>query len=210
MGADPVDFGLVASLNRPGGNLTGIASLGVGLGPKQLELLHELAPATSTMALLVNPANPNAETVARELQVAARTLGLQLHVLRASVEHDFDTAFASLGQLGAGGLVIPNEGLFNTRSEQLAALTVRRAIPAIHVVRDFPAAGGLMSYGASYSDGIRQAGMYVGRILKGEKPADLPIQQATKVELIINLKSAKAFGLTVPLALQASADELIE
>jgi putative ABC transport system substrate-binding protein len=210
MGADPVAFGLVASLNRPGGNVTGIASLGGGLAPKQLELLHELTPTATIMALLVNPANPSGETVTNELQAAARTLGLQLHVLHATAERDFGTAFANLHQLGAGGLVIPNEGLFLYRSEQLASLTVRHAVPAIMVAREFVAAGGLMSYGSSISDAVRLAGVYTGRILKGEKLADLPVQQSTKVELFINMKAAKALGLTVPISLLGRADEVIE
>jgi putative ABC transport system substrate-binding protein len=210
MGADPVASGLVASLNRPGGNITGIATLGVELGSKHLELLRELAPVTSIMALLVNPANPVAETVTRELQAAARTLGVQLHILRASTEQDLDTAVASLAQLGAGGLVISNNGLFNSRSKRLAALTVRHAVPAIHVVREFAAAGGLMSYGSSITDAYRLVGVYTGRILNGEKPADLPVQQSTKVELIINLKTAKALGLTFPSTLLGRADEVIE
>jgi putative ABC transport system substrate-binding protein len=210
MGADPVASGLVASLNRPGGNITGIATLGVELGSKHLELLRELAPVTSIMALLVNPANPVAETVTRELQAAARTLGVQLHILRASTEQDLDTAVASLTQLGAGGLVISNNGLFNSRSKRLAALTVRHAVPAIHVVREFAAAGGLMSYGSSITDAYRLVGVYTGRILNGEKPADLPVLQPTKFELVINLKAAKALGLTVPQTLLATADEVID
>jgi putative tryptophan/tyrosine transport system substrate-binding protein len=210
MGADPVAFGLVASLNRPGGNLTGVVSLGVGLGPKQLELLHELSPTATVMALLVNPNNPSGETVTKELQAAARTLGLQLHVFHVSSEQDLDAVFAKLGQLGARGLIIPNEGLFINRSERLAALAIRHAIPAIMVSREFVSAGGLMSYGSSISDAVRLAGAYTGRILRGEKPADLPVQQSTKVELIINLKTAKSLGLTVPLPLLGRANEVIE
>jgi ABC-type uncharacterized transport system substrate-binding protein len=210
MGADPVQFGLVASLNRPGGNLTGVVSLGVGLGPKQLELLRELTPTATVMALLVNPDNPSGETVAKELQARARTLGLQLHVLHVSAEPDLDAVFAKLGQLGVRGLIIPNEGLFINRSEQLAALAVRHAVPAIMVSREFVGAGGLMSYGSSISDAVRLAGVYTGRILKGDKPADLPVQQATKVELIINLKTAKALGLTIPLPVLGRADEVID
>jgi putative tryptophan/tyrosine transport system substrate-binding protein len=209
-GADPVQAGLVASLSRPGGNLTGVTSLGVELGPKRLELLHELVPAATTTAILVNPANRSAEIQVRDMQAAARTLGLELHILQASTEREIDAAFAALTRLRAGALVISPEAFFNSRSEQLAALTVRHAVPAIYTYREFAAAGGLMSYGGSITDSYRQAGIYVGRILKGEKPADLPVQQSAKVELIINMKTAKALGLTVPFALLARADEVIE
>jgi putative tryptophan/tyrosine transport system substrate-binding protein len=210
MGADPVAFGLVASLNRPGDNVTGVVSLGAGLAPKQLQLLHELTPAAMVKALLVNPANPSNEPVLKELQAAAGTLGIKLHVIHVAAEQELSAAFARLRELGAGGLVIPNEGLFLNRSEQLAALTVRHAVPAIMVDRQFVAAGGLMSYGSSRSDAVRLAGVYTGRILKGEKPADLPVQQSTKFELIINLKAAKALGIDVPLQIQQLADDVIE
>jgi putative ABC transport system substrate-binding protein len=210
-GFDPVEVGLVASLSRPGGNITGVTILDVELGPKRLELLHELVPAATMMAALVNPTDPTrAETTVRGLQAAARTLGLQLHVLHASSDHELDTVFASLAQLRAGGLVIGGEPFFNSRSEQLGALTSRNGVPAIYQLREFAAAGGVMSYGGSLTDAYRLVGVYTGRILKGEKPAELPVQQATKVELIINLKSAKALGLTVPLPLRGRADELIE
>jgi putative ABC transport system substrate-binding protein len=209
-GADPVQAGLVASLSRPGGNLTGVTSLGVELGPKRLELLHELVPAATTIAILVNPANRSAEIQVRDMQAAARTLGLELHILQASTEREIDAAFAALTRLRAGALVISPEAFFNSRSEQLAALTVRHAVPAIYTYREFAAAGGLMSYGGSITDSYRQAGIYVGRILKGEKPADLPVQQSAKVELIINMKTAKALGLTVPFALLGRADEVFE
>ena len=208
--SNPVQIGLVASLSRPGGNVTGVTQLNVEVGPKLLELLHEVVPTATIMALLVNPANPNAETTVRELQAAARTLGLQLHVLNASTEGDFDAVFATLRQLRAGGLVIGGDVFFTGRSEQLAALTLRHAVPSIYQPRAFVAAGGLMTYGAIATDAYRQAGVYTGRILKGEKPADLPVQQATKVELIINLKTAKALGLTFPLSLLGRADEVIE
>jgi putative ABC transport system substrate-binding protein len=208
--ADPVAFGLVASLSRPGGNVTGATSLNVEVGAKRLELLHELVPAATVIALLVNPTSPIAEAYSRDAQAAARTLGLQLNVLRASTEHEIDTVFTTLVQLRAGGLVIGADAFFNSRSEQLAGLTVRHAVPAIYSLRRFAVAGGLMSYGGDITEQYRQVGDYTGRILKGEKPADLPVQQSTKVELTINLKTAKALGLTVPLALQASADELIE
>jgi len=208
---DPVKVGLVASLNRPGGNLTGVTNLNVEVGPKRLELLHELLPAATTFAMLVNPTSPStAEPSSRTLQVAARTLGLQLHVLHASTERDFDTVFATLVQLRAGGLVIMPDTLFLAHSEQLGALTVRHAVPTVYAYRPFAAAGGLMSYGSDETEYYRLVGIYVGRILKGEKPADLPVQQSTKVELIINLKTAKALGITVPLPLSGRADELIE
>jgi len=209
--SDPVEIGLVASLARPGGNLTGVTALSVELGPKLLELLHEMVPTASIIALLVNPTNPVvAETQSRDLQATARTLGLELHVLHASTERDFEEVFATLVQLRAGGLLIGPESFFTSRSEQLAELALRHAVPAIYQFREFAAAGGLMSYGVSLTDAHRLAGNYVGRILKGGKPADLPVQQSTKVELIINLKTAKAFGLTVPLPLLGRADEVIE
>ena len=210
-GFDPVAVGLVASLNQPGGNITGVSTLGVELGPKRLELLHELVPTATIIALLANPTNPtNAETQSIDVQAAARTLGLELHILHARSEHDFETVFATLLRLRAGGLVIANDGLFLSRAEQLGALTLRHAVPAIFQHREFAAAGGLMSYGGSSTDPYHQAGVYTGRILKGEKPADLPVQQSTKVELILNLKTAKALGLTVPLSLLGRADEVIE
>jgi putative tryptophan/tyrosine transport system substrate-binding protein len=209
--ADPVEIGLVASLNRPGGNLTGVTNLNIEVGPKRLELAHALVPTATIIALLVNPTSPTlAETYSRDLQAAAPTLGLQLHVLHASTERDFDTVFATLVQLRAGALVIGPDTFFYARSEKLAALTVRHAIPTIFTSREFAAAGGLMSYGSSSTDLYRTVGIYAGRILKGEKPGDLPVQQSTKVELIINLKTAKALGLTVPLSLLGRADEVIE
>jgi ABC-type uncharacterized transport system substrate-binding protein len=208
---DPVKVGLVASLNRPGGNLTGIASLNVEVGPKRLELLHEVVPSATSMALLVNPTNPSmAEPFSRALQAAAGVLGLQLHVLHASSEREIEAAFETLVKLRAGGLVIMPDQLFLARSEQLAALTVRHALPAVHLFREFAAAGGLMSYGSDETEYYRMIGTYIGRILKGEKPSDLPVQQATKVELIINLKTARALGLSVPLPLVGRADEVVE
>jgi putative ABC transport system substrate-binding protein len=181
------------------------------VGPKRLELLHELIPTATVMALLVNPTSPDlAEADSKEQQAAARTLGLQLHVVHASTEADFDAIFASLVQLRAGGLVIGTDTLFNTWKEQLAALSVRHRVPTIHQYREFVAAGGLIGYGTQTAELSRQVGVYTGRILKGEKPADMPIQQATKVELFINLKTAKAFGLTVPASLLVRADEVIE
>src|SRR5262245_41017099 len=208
---DPVALGLVASLNRPGGNVTGVATLTVELGPKQLEVLRELVPTATIIALLVNPTNAtNAERLSRDLQAAARTLGLQLHVLHASTERDFDAVFASLPRLRAGALVIGSDPFFNSRSQQLIALALHHAMPTMYPFREYAMAGGLISYGNSFADAHRQVGVYTGRILKGEKPADLPVQQATKVELIINLKTAKALGLEVPLSLLTRADELIE
>ena len=209
-GADPVAAGFVASLNRPGGNLTGVSTLSVETEPKRLELMHELVPTATVMVLFINPTNPNAEAQSRDMQAAARTLGLQLHVLHASIERDFDTAFATLVQLRAGALVIGVDAFFINRSEQLAALALRHAVPAIFAYREFVAAGGLMSYGDDNTDAFRLMGVYAGRILKGEKPADLPVQQATKFQLFINLKTAKALGITVPLPLLARADEVIE
>jgi ABC-type uncharacterized transport system substrate-binding protein len=209
--ADPIQLGFVASLNRPGGNITGVANLNLGIAPKRLELLRELVPAASVVGLLINPANPLlAEPAARASQAAARTLGLNLHVLNASSEGDFEQAFASLMQLRAGGLVIGPDAFFTARSRQLAALALRHAVPTVHQNREFVAAGGLVSYGGLTSDAYRLTGVYTGRVLKGEKPADLPVQQATKVELYINLKTAKTLGITIPLPLSGRADELIE
>jgi putative tryptophan/tyrosine transport system substrate-binding protein len=202
---DPVQLGWVASLSRPGGNVTGVTSLSVEVGPKRLELLHELVPAANVIGLLVNPNNPNAQTLSGYMQAAARKLGLQLHVLDASNERDFDRFFGALVQLRAGALVIGIDAFLTSHSEQLAALALRHALPAIYQYPEFTAAGGLMSY-----ESARTVGVYTGRILKGEKPADLPVQQITKVELIINLKTAKALGLTVPLPLLGRADEVIE
>jgi putative ABC transport system substrate-binding protein len=208
--SDPVQIGLVTSMSRPGGNVTGVTQLNVELGPKLLELAHELVPTATLVALLVNPSNPSAETLTRKLQAAAVILGLQLHVLRASTEAEIDDAFTTFLHQRAGVLVIGTDAFFNSRTERLAALTVRHSVPAIYQYGEFTAAGGLMSYGGSITDSYRLAGGYTGRILKGEKPADLPIQQATKVELIINLKTAKALGLTVPLSLLGRADAVNE
>jgi putative ABC transport system substrate-binding protein len=211
IGADPVQLGFVASLHRPGSNVTGVTSLNLELVQKRLELLHELIPAATMIALLVNPTSPNlAQPATKDAQAAARILGLKLEVLQANTERDFDALFATLVQLRAGGLVIGPDAYFNSRIERLAALTVRHAVPTIYQYREFAAAGGLMSYGGSITEGYRQAGVYCGRILKGEKPADLPVHQATKVELFINLKTAKALGITFPLTLLGRADEVIE
>jgi len=209
--ADPVRLGLVASLNQPGANVTGVTSLLMVVGSKRLELLHELVPTARVMALLVNPANPNvAEINSKELEAAARTLGLELHVVNASTEGDFDAVFTKLAQLRAGGLVISPDPFFTSQSEQLAALTIHHAVPTIHYNPEFVAAGGLLSYGAGSADAYRQAGNYTGRVLRGEKPTDLPIQQATKVELHINLKTAKALGITFPESILQRADAVIE
>jgi putative tryptophan/tyrosine transport system substrate-binding protein len=207
---DPVELGFVASLARPGRNITGVTQLNVEVAPKRLELMHELVPTATIMAVLVNPAYPSAEIQSRGMQAAARTLGVQLRILRASNERDIDDAFATLAQLRAGAFVISSDPFFNSRAEQFAALALRHAVPTIFQYREFAAAGGLMSYGGSIIDSYRQAGVYTGRILKGEKPADLPVQQSTKVELIINLKTANALGLTVPITLLGRADEVIE
>jgi len=211
MAADPVQSGLVASLARPGGNITGVTSLNVEVAPKLLELLHELVPNATVVALLINPANSaQAESTTTEAQVAAGRLGLGLHVLHASAEREFDAAFAKSVQLRADALVIGPDPFFIARSEQLGALAFRHAIPAICPYREFAAAGGLASYGTNVSHLFRQLGTYTSRILKGEKPADLPVQQATKLELTINMKTAGALGLTVPLPLLGRADEVIE
>jgi putative tryptophan/tyrosine transport system substrate-binding protein len=208
--ADPVQLGLVTSLSRPGGNLTGVVTLNVEVAAKRLQL-HELVPTATIVALLVNPTSTAlAETITREVEAAARTLGLESHVLHASSEHEIDAVFATLVQLRAGALVIGADALFNSRSEQLAALTIRHRVPAIYQFREFVSAGGLMAYGSTVLDTYRPLGVYTGRILKGEKPAELPIQQATKVELVINMKTAKALGLEVPPTLLARADEVIE
>ena len=210
LGSDPVQLGLVSSLSRPGGNITGATTLGAELGPKRLELLHEVIPAASNVAFLVNPTAPIAESLTRDMQAGARALGLQLHVLHASTEHDFDTVFATLAGVNAGALVISTDPFFNSQSERLAHLASRHAVPAIFSYREFAVAGGLMSYGGSFTEAYHLAGIYTGRILNGEKAADLPVQQATKVELFLNLKTAKALGITIPLPLSGRADEVIE
>jgi putative tryptophan/tyrosine transport system substrate-binding protein len=210
VGGNPVELGLVAGLNRPGGNATGVVSMNDELGPKRLELVHGLVPSATTFAVLVNPTNPGMESESKGLQAAARTLAVQLQILHARTEHEIEVAFAGLAQLRAGALVIASDAFFNARSEQFAALALRHAVPTIFQFRDFAAAGGLMSYGGSLADLYRLVGSYTGRILKGENPADLPVQQSTKVELFLNLKTAKALGLTFPLSLLGRADEVIE
>ena len=209
-GIDPVALGLVASLNRPGGNLTGVSTLGVELAGKRLELLHNVVPTARTIAALVRSVNPAAEQLERELQAAAGLFGLHLQIFDADSERDFEPVFARLAALRPGGLVIATDGLFISLSERLAAFTQRHGLPAIFVFRAFAAAGGLMSYGGDITHASRQIGVYTGRVLKGEKPADLPVVQSTKVELVINLRTAKALGLTIPPTLLARADEVIE
>jgi putative ABC transport system substrate-binding protein len=208
-GTDPVEMGLIASLSRPSGNITGVSNLNLEVGPKKLQLLHELVPTATIIGLLVNPANPNNEIMSKEMQAAARTLGVELDVLRASTERDIDEVFASLVQARVGALVINPDPFITGRIEQLVALTAQYAMPTIYN-REFGAAGGLMGYGASLTDAYRLAGVYTGRVLAGAKPADLPVQQSTKIELVINLKTAKALGLTIPETLLATADEVIQ
>jgi putative ABC transport system substrate-binding protein len=211
IGGDPVALGLVASLNRPGGNMTGVTLLNVAAMSKRLGLLHELVPTAQAIALLVNPTNPlQTEAERRELQVAARALGLELHILNASSDREFDAVFTTLLQLGAKALVVQSDGLFTSQRDRLVALAARHAVPAIYGRRESVAAGGLMSYANDLPDSYRQAGIYCGRILKGEKPADLPVIQPTKFEFVINLKTAKTLGLTFPPGLLAIADEVIE
>jgi putative ABC transport system substrate-binding protein len=211
VGTDPVKIGLVASFSRPGGNITGVTTLNVQIAAKRLELVHELLPKATVIAALVNPANPIVADISeRDLLAATRTLGLELHVLRASTEREINDAFAALARLQANALLIDSDALFISHSKQLAALATRYATPAIHAARDFVVAGGLMSYGNSPAESYRQAGVYAGRLLKGEKPGDLPVQQATKISLAINLKAARTLGLNVPNTLIGRADEVIE
>jgi putative ABC transport system substrate-binding protein len=210
IGGDPIQLGLVTSLSRPDGNMTGVSFLGTATGAIRLQMMREAVPNAAVMGLLVNPANPNAELDTQEAQNAARKLGLELHVVGASNAQEIDTAFATLVQQRAHALVIDGDTLFSNRRQQLTALTVHHTMPAIYAFREFPDAGGLMSYGASNVDADRLGGIYVGRILKGDKPADLPVQQAVKVELIINLITAKVLGIMLPPTLLARADEVIE
>jgi putative ABC transport system substrate-binding protein len=208
--SDPISFGLVASLARPGGNLTGVSPMNTELMPKRLELLCELVPQAGVIALLVNPSNSSAERRIRDVQDAARTKGVQLPVLKASTESEIDAAFASLTQLQAGALVVDPDPFFASRRDQFVALASRHAVPAIYARREATAAGGLISYGASTASVYRQGGILVARILKGSKPADLPVAQPTKFELVVNLNTAKALGLTVPQSILTRADEVIE
>jgi ABC-type uncharacterized transport system substrate-binding protein len=210
-GGDPIEIGLVTSLNRPGTNVTGVTDMNVEVGSKRLELLRELVPSANAFALLVNPANPTrAETVSRDLLKTTGALGLQMHVLHASKDEDLDRIFAKAVQLKVGGIVVGADAFFASRSKQLGGLAARYGVPTIFAYREFAAAGGLVSYGSNNADLFRQVGTYTGRVLKGETPADLPVVQATKLEMIINLKSAKALGLNPPLSLLGRADEVIE
>jgi putative tryptophan/tyrosine transport system substrate-binding protein len=210
-GADPIRLGLVASLSRPGGNVTGVTQLNVEIAPKRLELLHEVLPTVTIVALLIDPTDPIiAGNTKNAVSAAALAFGLKLHILNASRESDFDRVFAELIELRAGGLVISGGPFFTSQSEKLAALTVRHAVPAVFQYHEFAAAGGLLNYGSDATDAYRLAGIYTGRVLKGERPADLPVQQATKVELYINLKTAKALGISFPLILLGRADAVIE
>ena len=210
IGSDPVKFGLVASLNRPGGNVTGVSFFTIELEAKRLGVLHELVPKATAIAVLVNRTNANAENQLRELSEAARTLGLQLHALNASSERDFDAAFAAVAQMRAGALLVAADPFFFIRREKIVSLAMAQGVPAIYEWREFAEAGGLVSYGTNLTDAFRQAGVYTGRILKGEKPADLPVMRSTKFELVINLKTAKALGLEIPSSVLARADEVIE
>jgi putative ABC transport system substrate-binding protein len=209
-GGDPIGLGLVASLNQPGGTLTGVTPLNAELAPKLLELLHELVPNAATMGYLINPNNATSANISRQVQVAERTIGQPVHILNASREQDFEPAFATLDRIRAGGLCVQGDTFFNGRRDQLVALAARHSIPTVYAFRDYAAAGGLMSYGTSLRDAYRAVGVYAGRMLNGEKPADLPVQQSVNVELVINLKTAKTLGLTFPLLLLGRADEVIE
>jgi len=209
-GGDPIKLGLVASLNRPGGNITGVSSLNSELGPKRLGLLRELVPSATVIATLVNPNFPDADVQLRDAEAGARALGLQLIVLRAGTEREIDAAFATMAQRGGGVLDVSVDPFFTERRDHIVALAASYAIPAMYPLRDFAVAGGLMSYGTDFADSYRQAGIYTGRIVKGEKPADLPVQRSTKFEFVINVKTAKALGLSVPNSMQLLADEVIE
>jgi putative ABC transport system substrate-binding protein len=210
VGGDPIALGLVVSLSRPGGNVTGVTPLNDDLGPKLLELLHELVPKATIVGYLVNPKNATSDALSRQIRVAERTIGQRVHILHASSEHDFEPAFATLDQIRAGGLCVQGDTFFNSRREQLVALAARHSIPTAYAFRDYAAAGGLMSYGTNLWDAYREVGVYASRILKGENSADLPVQQSVKVELVVNLKTAKALGLTFPLSLLGRADDVIE
>jgi putative ABC transport system substrate-binding protein len=209
--SDPVELGLVSGLNKPGANVTGVTTLNLEIGPKRLELLHNVIPSASVIGLLINPTNPRlAEQNIKSIQSAGRTFGLEIHVLHASTEDEFGTAFEELKKIKAGGLMIAADPFFSSHVKQLAALSIRHAVPSVYQFREFAVAGGLLSYGTSFTKSFRTVGNYAGRILKGEKPVDLPVQQATAVELIINQRTAEALGVTMPQALISRADEVIE
>ena len=211
VGVDPIEAGLVSRLNRPGSNLTGVSTLNVELASKQLEMLHEVIPAATDIAILTNPSSPAfAEPLLKHLNTAARTLGLNLHMLQASTDSEVEQAFVTILQLRAGALVIASDPFLNSRSERLAAFALRYGVPTMHQIREFPAAGGLMGYGSSISDSYRLVGTYAGRILKGAKPSDLPVEQVTRIELVLNLNAAKALGVSFPPSVLARADEVIE
>jgi putative ABC transport system substrate-binding protein len=209
-GVDPVAAGFVATLNRPGGNITGASFFSSELGPKRLELLHQLVPRVTAMAVLLNPANPNAQPQAKVLEGAAKSLGLELHVLHARSDQDIDTAFASMADRHVEALLIGPDNFIFSRNAQIAALALRHALPALYQIREFAAAGGLISYGPSQAEPYRQAGVYAGRVLRGQKPADLPVVQSTRIEMVINLRTARALAITVPPSLLAAADKVIE
>ena len=209
-GSDPIEQGLVTNLSRPAGNLTGATTLAVELGRKRMELLHELVPTSKLIGVLINPTGPNLKAVLPDMHAAARKVGQPIHIAHASTERDFDSVFTSLVQQGVGGVVIGTDTFFNSQSRRLGALTLQYALPAIYQYREFVAGGGLMSYAGSITDAYRMAGIYTGRILKGAKPSDLPVQQSTTAELFINLKTAKALNLTVPPSLLVRAEEVIE
>jgi putative tryptophan/tyrosine transport system substrate-binding protein len=207
---DPVEIGLVASLNQPGGNVTGMSTVGSGLHAKGVQFLKELVPTAALIVYFVNPSNPAAEYYAKDAFSAASALNTEIKILNASTERDLDEAFASLTKLKADGLVVAGEPFFDSQRERIVTLAARYSVPAIYTFREYVAAGGLMSYGASIVDSYRRAGIYVGRVLKGEKPSELPMQQPTKFDFVINLKTAKALGLTIPETLLATADEVIQ
>jgi putative ABC transport system substrate-binding protein len=208
--ADPVQLGLVASLNRPGGNVTGVTTVSAELEAKRLGLLRELVPSATSVAVLVNPTRPGLDAQLAQIQQAARVLGLPLHILKASSQRDLDEVFETLAQLRTGGLVVTADALFTERRDQIVAMTKRHSVPTMFQFREFAASGGLMSYGPAFGEAYRQAGILAGRILRGEKPADLPVIQLNKFELVINVKTAKALGIEVPVSMQMLADEVIE
>jgi putative ABC transport system substrate-binding protein len=210
VGGDPIPLGLVGSLNRPGGSITGVTPLNDELAPKLLELVHELVPNADAIGYLINPGNATAANLSRQIQSAERTIGQQVHILNASKEHDFEPAFAKLGEIRARALCVQGDTFFNSRRKQIVTLAAQHQIPTIYAFRDYVAAGGLMSYGTSLRDAYRQVGVYAGRILGGEKPGDLPVQQSVKVELVININTARTLGLTLPLSLMGRADEVID